>query len=203
MKMRLDAIESYAQDARAYDQVLKEFQSFLAEELSDVPPEKATAQDRRRKSRDLRALVNPQTGLREFLLGKSAPKKDDPAGKLLRHFSVPSNSSNTEETSKSLEVAVNDRKKRLEDCYVSTDRAMLKNLAESLTPADTDLQDLLSSVYGYTEFNGVRVSEKVSEGRIHGLETAIDDAVKRLSGLDAVDTETLEQKKDELVAKWS
>ena len=202
--MRLDAVESYAQDARAYDQALKEFQGFLNEELSDLPSEKSSAQDRRRKSRDLRALVNPQTGLREFLLGKGVHhQRDDPAEKLLRYFGIPSSSGNAQEMRKAIEVAVDDRKKRLEDHYASTDRSMLKTLAESLDPSDTDLQHLMSCVYGYTEFNDVRLSDEGSERRIHSLQTTIDDVVEKLGNLNAVDTEALAQKKDDLVAKWS
>ena len=165
-------------------------------------PEKTSTQDKKRKSRDLRALFNPQTGLREFLLGKSASPKEDSAERLLRHFDIRSRGSGTEDVRNAVELASTDRQKRLQEHYESTDRSMLKSLAESLGPTDTDLQDLLSSVYEHTEFNGVRLSDEISEKRIHSLESAIDNAVKELGKFDSADTEALEEKIDDLTAKW-
>ncbi|KAF2237007.1 hypothetical protein EV356DRAFT_512281 [Viridothelium virens] len=203
MRCRLDAIESHAQGAHAYNQALKEFQTFLSQELSEMIPEKTGAQEKKRKSRDLRALVNPQTGLREFLLGRGAPQKEDPADRLLRHLDIQPKGDRAEHARNACESAVNDRQKRLQEHCETTDRSMLKSLAESLDLADTDLQNLLSSVYGYTEFNNARLSDRTSEERIHNLEGAIDKAVKKLGGFDEDDTEGLEQKKDILIKKWS
>ncbi|KAI9662977.1 MAG: hypothetical protein M1821_008024 [Bathelium mastoideum] len=203
MKTRLNAIETYAQDARAYNQTLKEFQDFLIEELSQCAPEKISGHDRKRKSRDLRALVNPQTGLREFLLGKGAPQKEDPAERLLRHFDVQPSGSRTEDTCVALDKAISERQQRLQEHYESTDRSMAKSLAEVFGSADTDLQDLLGSLYGYTAFNNVRLSDVSSEERINGLENAINDAVKQLGNLDIVDSVDLERKKEAIIAKWS
>ncbi|KAL9090478.1 MAG: hypothetical protein Q9165_005239 [Trypethelium subeluteriae] len=198
-----DAIESHAQGAHAYSEALGDFQTFLTQELSTMIPEKAGAQEKKRGSRDLRALINPQTGLREFLLGKGGPQKEDPADRLLRHLDIQLKGDRASDARNAFESVVNDRQKRLQEHYETTDRSILKSLTESLDPADTDLQNLLTSVYGYTGFNHVRLSDGTSEERIHSLEGAIDDAVKQLGDFDGDDIEGLEEKKDILIKKWS
>ena len=203
MKIRLDAIETHVQDVHAYNQALKEFQGCLGEEILETVPQKVPTHGRRHKSRDMRAPVNPQTGLREFLLGKSSPQKEDAAERLLRHFNIQPNNHRGEDTGTAIEMALKACQKRLQDHYQSTDRSITKSLAEVLGPADVDLQHLMSSVYGFTDFSEVQLTDIDSKERLHGLERAIDGAVKKLSELENINKDEVEQKRNELIANWS
>ncbi|KAI9710351.1 MAG: hypothetical protein M1820_002846 [Bogoriella megaspora] len=200
MKTRLDTLEAYTRDAHAYSKALKEFSDFLLEEGSSVTK---SSQEKKRKSRDLRALVNPQTGLREFLLGKGPQREESPVEKLLRRLDIRQSDQSSEGTRLALDTAADDRLIRLQGHYESTERSMLKSLSKSLSSADDDLQGLLRSAYAFTDFSGTKLESTKSRVRIEELEKAIDDAARDMGRIEVMSTEELEAKRDALISKWA
>lgn len=140
-----------------------------------------------------------QKGLKPLrLVQANLSEPQDPTAQLLRHFDIRvSDPHDTVKLAEVLHQTLAERQKRLTHLSQSTEHNVADQLAETLSKADHDVQDLLATVYAPSKSSSIKLVEEEIQGGLDLLELktqALGDEMRQLS-LDSI-TKSMQSKQE-------
>ncbi|WPG99389.1 Hypothetical protein R9X50_00220300 [Acrodontium crateriforme] len=118
------------------------------------------------------------------------PDASDPAIALLRNLDIGkvSSVSDVEKFQKTLDQTTRERRARLDDLELKTERAISDQVADAMGKADGDLGDVMQALHVHASYGGrVRLANVETQGLIDGLENQTQELGHAMRGLNVDD----------------
>lgn len=181
---RLVTLEDHFESLHAHQGALRHIAVTIDSVLEQSPPRtKGDAQEAARSP----ATPTSTRGLKPLRLveAKRLSGPLDPVAQMLRHFDlrVP-DPSDTNRLEAVLQQAQRDREAQLEQLRMTTEKTITDQLAQSLSRAHGDLDDILAAVYAHSPHGAVRLVDGGVQSQLSSLQTSTDDLGQRMRNLD-------------------